>query len=1007
MISLIANTGIQFFETDIYLNKENNIKLFFHELFDVETNQLKLELTHHFSEDDIWVKKKDLHNYGYLKDGQPNSDWDIIKEEIKPLDNEKGIFFSKSFRNLDFEKFTDIWIPLPFFELNNQGRSTFGPTNWCRAKLESRDNQGEYKLVLAFDTKSFYDDDEKGEDSKYLEHPLFDNAFNSAGKKFGLCKDDFLLVDFLSKASNCEWVDNYILKLVHGEDNPNRLKSPKLNYLASFITFISYLRETVDLPEITLHKDRNVEWGNVDIAIDIGNSRTSAVLLEEGDFTKVKMLELRDFSNPSSIHIEPFDMRLVFHEVKFGDFGLVNSQQFIYPSMVRLGAEAQRLVYKAKNENIGKDQRTSFSSPKRYLWDDRIFEGEWEFIQEEGDKRKAIWLDGISQQFNSDGSLNLKGTGGQSSSYSPRSLMSLAFIEILSQARMQINSFKYRSEIGDTSKPRKINRIIITCPTAMSRVEQKALRKAAQEASIVLNRFYSQDISTEITLKEALNTVRVIPDPKNLSNSSNEENKEWIYDEASSVQFVYMFAEIGKRYQNNSKEFFELYGKVRSQENKKSLVIGSLDIGAGTSDLMICKHDYDEREKGLLTPDPIFWDSFYFAGDDLLKEFVKQFVIEGSEHSIKSYISGSNPSPEAKLFGFFGEDHASMTYKQRQIRRDFNTQISVPIALRFLDLSQKNQNDTTLSFEDIFESDNTPSETVLNGFNEYFGVDFKNLKWIYKKEDANKLIAKTLGPFLQKVASLMYAYNCDFVLLSGRPTTLPEVEKLFRRFYPVSPNRLITMNNYRVGTWYPFQDGNGYFSSQKTMVGIGAIIAYLASEHGGLSGFSLNLNLLKNKLQPTTEFFGIMNQQTLKVEKAIITPDDNEAEITSSSMPIQIGTRQINSSSFPSRTFYSLDIDKRALDQFFINKGITDINKRKDLVEAEILKIKKAKPLKFNIVRTDVAEDKELLVLESVVNSENEELRLKNFRLQVQSIAEGDNYWLDTGEFKLGVNTRK
>jgi hypothetical protein len=1005
MISLIANTGIQFFETEIDFNKETNFKLYFHEWFDTESNQLKLQLAHHFSEDDIWVKKKDLHNYGYLKDGKPNGDWETISAELTPLDSSLGSYFSKSIKNSHFDKFTDKWIPFPFFELNNQGKSIFGPTNWCRAKFESIIGEAnKYKLILAFDTKSYYDEDDQH--SSYLEYPIFDNAFNSVGKKFGLCKDEFLLIDFLSKGTNCEWVDKYILKLIHDTDSSNRLKSPKLDYLASFTTFLSYIHEIVNLPEITLHKDRNVEWGNVDIAIDIGNSRTSAVLLEEGDFTKVRMLELRDFSNPSMVHSDPFDMRLVFHEVEFGDFGLINSQQFIYPSMVRLGVEAQRLIYKAKNENIGKDQRTSFSSPKRYLWDDRVFDGEWEFIQERGGKRKAIWLDGISQQFNTDGSLNIKGTGGQSSSYSPKSLMTLAFIEILSQARLQINSYKYRNEIGNTSKPRKVNRIIVTCPTAMSGVEQKALRQAAQEASVILNRFYDKKFNEEISLKEVLNRVKVIPNPKSLSTNKNDENKDWIYDEASSVQFVYMFAEIGKRYQNNSKEFFDLYGKIRNQETKKSLVVGSLDIGAGTSDLMICKYSYDEQQKGLLTPDPIFWDSFYFAGDDLLKEFVKQFIIEGSENSIKTNLAKSSSNPEAKLAGFFGQDHASMTYEQRQIRRDFNMQISIPIALKLLDLVQKDKEDVCLTYHDIFKEQNTPTNSVLNGFKEHFGIEFKDLIWPFNKENANKLIAKTLGPFLQKIASLMYAYDCDFVLLSGRPTTLPEVEKLFRRFYPVSPNRLITMNNYRVGQWYPFQDGNGYFSNQKTLVGIGAIIAFIASELGSLSGFSLNLVLLKQKLQPTTEYFGEMNQQTLKVDEVIISPEINQTEILSSTLPIQLGTRQIDSSAYPSRTFYSLDIDKRALNQFFVNKGYSDLNEIKELVESEIIKIKRSKPLKFKIVRPDFIENKESLVLESVVNIENEELRLKNFRLQVQSIAEGENYWLDTGEFKLSVNTK-
>lgn len=1005
MFSLIANTGIQFFSKEIKLLDNTKFKLSFHEWFDSSVNQLKLELTHHFSEDDVWVRKKDLNRFGYLKNGEPTEEWDVIKNEIDELNIDTGSFFSKTQQNVGIEHFINTWIPLPYFELNNQGKNIFGPTNWCRAKVTPKNIEGNiYDLVIAFDTKSIYDEDDI--ESDYNELPEFNNAFNSAGKKFSLCKDDFLLIDFLSKPKKCEWVDKFVLNLIHGIENPNRLQEPKLDYLASFVTFLSYIEKTANLPEVTLHKDRNVAWGNVDIAIDIGNSCTSAVLFEEGDFTKVRMLELQDFSKPTEIYNDPFDMRLVFQDANFGDFGIINSKQFVYPSFVRLGNEAKRLVYKAKNENTGKDQRTSFSSPKRYLWDERPFEGEWEFIQENGEERKPIWLDGISQQFNKDGSINLDSTGGQSSSYSPKSLMTFAFIEVLSQARMQINSFKYREEVGDTSKPRKINRIIVTCPTAMSRVEQKALRKAAEEAAIVLNRFNNDSIKESTTYKEEMNNIRVIPSPKNITNRN--ENSEWIYDEATSVQFVYLYAEISKRYLNNSKEYFDLYGKIRNNEEKKSLIIGSLDIGAGTSDLMICKYHYDNREKALLTPEPIFWESFYFAGDDLLKEFIKQFVIEGGKSSLKAQLIKVDKNDiDALLSGFFGEDHSSMTYQQRQIRRDFNIQVSVPLALKYLELTQKNSENTTLSFDDVFCNEDKPSSIILDRFKEHFGFELHELTWTFSILESNKLINKTFSPLLQKVASLMYAYDCDFVLLSGRPTTLKEIEKLFLKFYPVSPNRLITMTNYRVGKWYPFQEGNGYFKNQKTIVGIGAIIGNIASEQGGLDGFNLNLNILKNKLIPTTEYFGIMDPQTKRVEESLITPENNDIELSSSTLPIYIGTRQVDSKSFPSRTFYTLDIDKNALKEFFMNKGETDINKLKDLVESETLKINKSKPLKFEIIRSNYDEDNEKLELIQVENSAGQELRLKNFSLQIQSINEGDNYWLDSGEFKLGVNTRR
>src|SRR5690606_7900690 len=129
----------------------------------------------------------------------------------------------------------------------------------------------------------------------------------------------------------------------------------------------------------------------------------------------------------------------------------------------------------ATNLNTGSEKTSTFSSPKRFLWDTKAQKHEWEFIQLEDETTKPIYIKGISEQLNNDGSLNLEDSGGVLMNYSRRALMTFAFLEILAQANMQINSYEQRKHWGNESMPRKIRRIIVTCPTAMSRVEQIAL----------------------------------------------------------------------------------------------------------------------------------------------------------------------------------------------------------------------------------------------------------------------------------------------------------------------------------------------------------------------------------------------------------------------------------------------------------------------------------------------------------------------------------------------------
>ena len=131
-----------------------------------------------------------------------------------------------------------------------------------------------------------------------------------------------------------------------------------------------------------------------------------------------------------------------------------------------------------------------------------------------------------------------------------------------------------------------------------------------------------------------------------------------------------------------------------------------MDIGAGTTDLMVASYKYDGTRQCTLTPVPLFWESFYTAGDDLMKNSIRKLVIEGQYAAIQNQLKNNNQVKSAELIlGFFGEDNANMSLTDRQIRSEFNLQVSVPVILRFLELLNKNEEEkVTLSFDDIFKN---------------------------------------------------------------------------------------------------------------------------------------------------------------------------------------------------------------------------------------------------------------------------------------------------------------
>ena len=80
-MNLIANTGIQLFTIPLEIDLNNNFKMFFHEWLDSQDIQLKLEIAHYFSEEEIWVKKFDLSELGYAiqrNNYKITESWDTI-----------------------------------------------------------------------------------------------------------------------------------------------------------------------------------------------------------------------------------------------------------------------------------------------------------------------------------------------------------------------------------------------------------------------------------------------------------------------------------------------------------------------------------------------------------------------------------------------------------------------------------------------------------------------------------------------------------------------------------------------------------------------------------------------------------------------------------------------------------------------------------------------------------------------------------------------------------------
>lgn len=1047
-VSLIYNTGIQHVTlpddlvVDLNANVMKAVRYFEYQFND----KVFLDPVYYFPMHDKYLRRNDLIYAGYMNPlDNKITDEENINEAINWIDAEKLLSVNRldavigDRKESALSQIEDKWLPMPYF-LRDASGSTSSPANWCRIKLipkreKSTASKKAYKLVMAFDT-SVSSKSEK-DAPRFQGEPFFD--FSLCGvSKADLDQMDLQMKDHIQTSiiplkayDYCHldkqpWLNRYLQEILHCTNLNSFAVGSKMKYVAYYVYFISYMHRLGVLPDIRLYNDAGVTPISANLVLDVGNSRTFGLVAEDPldqSFSKAATVKLRDLET-GELYAEPFDMRLCFKEEFFG-IPSVADGMFRWPSVVRLGREALRNIYGGEQDLVQASQfDTNYSSPKRFLWDKEPYHSQWKYITERdrvAGPARTVDYDGIMQQFFNDGSFAADPQQmGDKSAYSRSSLMTFCFMEILLHVRQQINSYEFRQKNGNEDKKRVIKRVILTCPTAMTREEQITLRKSMDEAGIVLRRFYNNTYNQPYDPANDREKIEIIPSVRDLSlKADNLDNKRsWNYDEATCCQMVYMYGEL-RRYLGNADEFFKTYGKCRNGEETPSITIGTLDIGAGTTDIMICNYEHNAQS---IKPEPLFWESFKIAGDDLVKRIIIDVLLDVPQQEypeasgiITAKLKSLGCGDIANKMHHFFSDTQAMGNIEKRMRKEFMIQVLLPIANFLLDQLQKEKPERAFIFSDIFVA-NKPSQKLLDFFESQMGFRFEDLVIRYSPVFLDEIIRRVFEKSMRKWAALFYKFKCDIVLISGRPCSLKQIQNMLRRLSPVAPNRLVSMSNYRVGSWYPGSSDIGHFKDNKSMVAVGALIAYLA-ELGKLSQFRLNTESLREKVLPTTDYIGLINSQTGTLE-SILTPEINSAAKDFASLPIQIGAKQFEVNGYPANLLYVLkfndnEIRKDAMAVVRTNSGlpkdtpVTMIAPDKIAMEMDTIKfrLRRNAPLRVRLER-DYFEDKEKVKIESVEDSERNELPVKYFSLALQTWSEDSTSWLDTGVFKLHIGNQ-
>lgn len=940
------------------------------------------------------------------------------------------------------------WIPLPFlrereqtWEDTGERRVECGPSNWARVRMvPDADNPGILRLVLAFDMQV----EERAPDLPYAALAPQDVSAHAQFRLAWRPRDNAW---FLNEA----WVDAWLREIWDASRKKKRGgdDEPELEHLASYLTLLEVLEYCLRPAEnltaasrpgesvrvYVINPDQHTPI-NVDLVLDIGNSRTTGILVETRAQTATNLnasylLQLRDMDQPEHVYTDPFETRVEFSETSFGNEALsLRSRRrtvaFAWPSPVRIGPEAARL----STLSTCAEGSTGLSSPKRYLWNECDYIQSWRF-NTRGNGEPYVTRGPLMARINSSGTplhyieahdpavtrnpflKQQDDCPAFESLFTPSSLMMFLLVEVFQQALLTINSPGQRGRRDMSDVPRRLRQIIFTVPPGMPMAEQRIYRRWATWAVHTLweSLGWEHCYSEKPLFTAAHGRLDYRTSPQVRCN----------WDEATCTQLVYIYNEITYKYQGDAQLLCQLAGRLRPECDKRPcLRVATIDIGGGTTDLSITTFalESDAGSSARMTPHPEFHDGFNIAGDDVLCAVIREQVLPALAAAIKE----AGVADAANLLKqLFGREVMDSSQESRNQRAQFVRQVAVPAALCLLAAYEKADLHTgsgAFSFPlracfhlpspeedgssgDVFSFPRYPAPSAAAlahvdtqvhalGGNPDFSVLDVPLRMDPHALDAT--VCSVLQDVLANLCEVIHVYDCDVLLLTGRPSRWQGIVSTIYRHMPVPPDRILPMGEYRVGPWYPFADVHGQVTDPKTTVVVGAILCALAE--GRLEGFSFNPALLG--LVSTARYIGEMELNgQLKRPKVWFTVDVHdreEREYTregiACSGPLSVGFRQLDLERWPTTRFYALDFSSEDYQQKY--RHLTPL--RLTLT----LSVKELDDDPAGGAEHSERDEGEFYI-EEITDRNGDPVDPRAISIRLQTLPRDEGFWLDTG----------
>ena len=482
-----------------------------------------------------------------------------------------------------------------------------------------------------------------------------------------------------------------------------------------------------------------------------------------------------------------------------------------------------------------------FSSPKRYLWDDDKRSGvdKWYMINIDDKGESTIDefdcyynyfynkvkdsenLDNISALFDRKIFKNYNSNFGE---FPNRDLMIFNALKIIETAYIQINSESHRDQ--QSHLKRFISDIVITYPASWTKKEYDEYKLVWEQAKAIfyLSRFSKSSLEEFNVINNTTLRGRRRQSNSNTGTSTSDDYKKTFLNirmkinesVASSIPIV--LSEI-KQLNDKISTWIDIYGK-----RNNCVRVFSLDIGGGTQDISII--DFSNNNSGQkvkLEYEVILNDSNRNSGDLLIKKLLEEILFP---YFLKNV---SDANIKRKFIQTLNESQGNAVAQMN--RGTLTRTVYVPIVLDWL--QKLNIESKELSSENLVTPINTTNVILDNlklhndllndtSFKEVIKLN-KNSKIEVSRKEIERVINKWIKDLIRDPIVLYEAFECDILIVSGKPSELREVSKVIKKYFPITNNSIIFLKGYQIfpnngATWLPFLKNNKIYDAKLSVV---------------------------------------------------------------------------------------------------------------------------------------------------------------------------------------------